>query len=503
MSKPSILALALAATLCACDEELVCPQGQTECGSRCVSLLTDATSCGACGNACGPLEVCGAGECGCAPGMETCGGACADVARDPANCGACGNACGAGAPLCDAGPDAACVSACGGGRTACAGACVELAADPFHCGACGNACAAGEACRGGACASDLFVACFNTTEVIPVSADLAPAGASRATPGGPIALTTLGAAVYSANNFPSAGVSVIPVDAARPITTTPLTAQNQDLQFIAAVGGLLVVTNADAGTLVFLDPLGAVVDELALPNQQEYPNPKELGVVGDVAYVALSGDGPDSGQRVARVDLSPLATCRETGVCGELAGELDVASLPGSADAPGLPFPAGVATVDGRVFVTLTNLAQECGDFGCFYSRPAGSGKLLVIDAAREDAATVVDLGAGCANPTGLAAFSGTLWVTCGAVFYPDLAPGAIVTLELNRSPLAPSAPIPLAPFVPGKLAFCGGVGYVGDQATGDVIRFDPATRTFGEPAPICPTGPFGFTSVSDIACTE
>jgi hypothetical protein len=505
MSKPTILAVsvALAGALCACDEELVCPQGQSECGGACVALLTDAANCGACGNACGALEVCGGGACGCAPGAEACGGACVDVARDPANCGACGNACGAAAPLCDAGPAAACVAACTAGRTACAGACVELASDPFHCGACGHACAPGQTCRAGGCASDLFVACFNTTEVIPVASDLGPAGAPRATPGGPIALAVLGGALYSANNFPSAGVSVIPLDPARPVTTTPLTALNQDVQSIAAVGGLLAVTNADAGTLVFLDPLGAIVDELALSNQQAYPNPKELGVVGAVAYVALSGDGPDNGQRVARVDLSPLPTCRDTGRCGDLAGEIDVAALAGSADAPGLPFPASVAAVDGRVFVTLTNLAQECGDFGCFYSRPAGSGKLLVVDAARGDATSVVDLGAGCVNPSGVAALGTTLWVTCGAVFHPDLAPGAIVTLDLTRSPLAPSAPIPLHPFIPGKLAFCGGAGYVGDQATGDVIRFDPSARTFGEPVPVCPTGPFGFTSVSDLACAQ
>jgi DNA-binding beta-propeller fold protein YncE len=299
-------------------------------------------------------------------------------------------------------------------------------------------------------------------------------------------------------------MSIIPLDAARAVSTTPLTAPNQDLQSITPVGGLLVVTNADVGTLVFLDPQGAVVDELALSNQQAYPNPKELAVAGTMAYVALSGDGgPTNGQRVARVDLSMLSTCRDTGTCGLLAGEIDVRALPGAADAPGLPFPANVAQVNGRVYVTLTNLAEDCGAFGCFYSKPAGSGKLLVIDPSRGDATTVVDLGAGCGNPSGLAAFGSTLWVTCGAVFYPDLAPGAMVAVDLTRSPPAPSSPIPLAPFVPGKVAFCGGVGYVGDQASGGVIRFDPAARTFGEPIAVCPPGSFGFTTVSDVACAE
>lgn len=500
MKKLVLLAAALA--LVACNEELVCPQDQTNCGGRCVSLLTDSANCGACGNACGLLEACGAGSCGCAPGVETCGDACTDVTRDPANCGACGAACGDATPLCLAGPAATCVDACPDGLEACAGACVAVATDRLHCGACGNACAPGETCRDGACGfADLYVACFNTTEVIPTAADLSPAGVSRAVPGGPIALVAVGDAVYSANNYPSAGLSRIPVEARRPITTTPLAALNQDVQSVTAVGDLLVVTNADAGTLVFLDRRGVVIDELALPGQETFPNPKELAVVGDVAYVALSGSGPDNGQKIARVDVSGVATCARTGACGALAGTIDVKALAGTANEGGLPFPANVAAVGGRVFVTLTNLAEDCTDWGCFYAKPAGSGKLLVIDPAQDDATTVVDLGAGCANPSGLAAHGDTLWVTCGATFYPDLAPGAMVSLDLTVSPLAPGEPIALAPFVPGKLAFCGGVGYVGDQASGDVRRFDPSTGTFEDPVKVCPDGPFGFTTVSDVAC--
>jgi hypothetical protein len=77
MSKPSILALAVAATLCACDEELVCPQGQTACDNRCVSLLTDATNCGACGSACGAGRACSGGSCVCTGGTPlTCGTNC-------------------------------------------------------------------------------------------------------------------------------------------------------------------------------------------------------------------------------------------------------------------------------------------------------------------------------------------------------------------------------------------------------------------------------------------
>ncbi|HEY6099446.1 MAG TPA: hypothetical protein VIW03_08455, partial [Anaeromyxobacter sp.] len=78
--------------LSSCKKELVCPAGQTECYGSCVSLLTDARSCGACGHAVGPLEVCSAGSPACGPGIAACAGACTDLARDAANCGACGSA---------------------------------------------------------------------------------------------------------------------------------------------------------------------------------------------------------------------------------------------------------------------------------------------------------------------------------------------------------------------------------------------------------------------------
>jgi sugar lactone lactonase YvrE len=494
--------LAVALALVACKKELVCPQDQVDCGGRCVSLLTDSANCGACGTTCGALEACAAGSCGCAPGVAACDGACTDLTRDPANCGTCGNACLDATPYCLAGPAAACSDTCADGRTSCGGACVTLATDRLHCGGCDVACAPGETCRDGACGfPEVFVACFNTTEVIPVAADLSPAGMSRPVPGGPIALAAWGDAMYSANNWPSAGVSRIPLEARKLVTTTPLTATNQDVQSVTRVGDLLVATNADSGTLVFLDAKGRVVDELALPDQQSYPNPKELAVVGDMAYVALSGSGPTNGQKLARVDLSGVATCKTTGRCGALAGTIDVLALPGTADEGGVPFPVNVLAVDGRVFVTLTNLGEECGQYGCFYAKPAGSGKLLVVDPANGDATTVVDLGAGCANPSGLAAHGETLWVSCGAVFYPDVAPGAMVTIDLTQPTLAVSEPIALAPFVPGKVAFCGGVGYVGDQGTGDVRRFDPAARTFEDPLAVCPTGPYGYTTVSDVAC--
>ena len=91
---PLLFALALTLTLVTgCKDELVCPQGETDCDGRCVSLLSDEAHCGACGTACGALETCSGGTCACADAVAECGGACTDLARDAENCGACGLAC--------------------------------------------------------------------------------------------------------------------------------------------------------------------------------------------------------------------------------------------------------------------------------------------------------------------------------------------------------------------------------------------------------------------------
>ena len=42
-----------------------CPAGQTLCGGSCVSLATDRSNCGACGNVCGSSATCSGGACQC------------------------------------------------------------------------------------------------------------------------------------------------------------------------------------------------------------------------------------------------------------------------------------------------------------------------------------------------------------------------------------------------------------------------------------------------------
>jgi hypothetical protein len=508
MKTPGLILAAAIVALAACTKELVCPAGQTGCAGRCVSLLTDPGNCGACGAAVGvPLERCAAGAPACEAGIAACGGACTDLARDPRNCGACGNACAAAAYCTTAGGSTSCTDACPGGFTACGRACVDLLADRFHCGACGNACPSGQACDAGACRADLQVACYATNEVLPVTSDLAPAGPGRTTPAGPSALAVLGGAAYAANGYPAASVSVLPLDPALPSRHVPLA--GTDLEAIGAYENVVFVANAAIGSVVLFRPSGDVLDEIPMPAQQSGPNPRGIAIAGTTAYVALYGNGPGSGQAIAKVDLSSLAACASGAAasCGAVTGTIDLASIAGAAAPGALPFPSAAASAGGRVYVALANLMEDtisCGPT-CSYTgwvKPAGDGRLAVLDPAAGDAVAIVPLP-GCGNPGALAVLGSTLWVSCGALSYPDLAPSALVPVDLSRTPPAVGAPFLLPAIVAGKLAFCGGAGYVTDQSSGAVLRFDPATRTADDPTAVCPASAYGWAWAADVACSE
>ncbi len=530
----SRLALTLTLALVAgCKDDLVCPVGEVECGDRCVSLLSDEANCGACGSACGALEACSAGSCVCAPGVEVCGGACTDLARDADHCGACETACAAAAYCTTQDDVTACADACPQGFTPCGRACVELATDRRNCGACGNACGAGESCRDGACRAELFVACFATQDVRPVTADLTNAGDPRPANGGTVALALGGDVLYAANSYPvPVGVGIIPLDARLPTTLTAFDG-SFDVQYVTTHAGAVLASNAGVGTVVVLDAAGAVLDEIVLPGPGA--NPHGIAMAGSTAYVALYGSGPTTGQaeatgqKVAKIDLSGLAECAKPAAdapacgadgacaagrecrdgrcrarCGEVAGAIDVLAVPGSFDAPGYPFPSQVATVGSRVFVSLSNL--KFADFGggfAGYFEPAGNGRLLVSDTAASDATSIVDLGPGCKNPGDLAVLGSTVWVACGSLSFSSEAPGAIVPVDVAGAPTVGAA-VDASEIVPGNLAFCGGRGYVTDQTSGKVLPFDPGSRATGSAAEVCPLSPIaGYALASDVACSE
>jgi hypothetical protein len=483
-----ILIAALALALAACNEERTCPQGEALCGDVCTSLEIDSRNCGACGAACGAYQECDAGACVCGPGTVECGGACVALTVSPEHCGACDVDCAAGldgSRCATVDGVTACKAACPAPLADCAGACADLQSDRWSCGACGHACQRGESCREGACKPDLYVACFATDDVRPANAALR-AGLARKAGDGPIAFATSAGRVFVAGSLSHSLLSFAPdLGDGREI---PL--QGDDFEALSAHGGRLFVSNAGPGTLVVFDPVTArVVDEVVLGDGSGV-NPRGVAFVGDRAYVALYGTNPSSGgQEIVAIDFSGLVACT-TPPCGEVVGRISVLAAAG---ADGLPFPSAVVARDTTVYVSLANL--KLGQWG-YYTDPAGNGKLAVIDGGQADAVSYVDLGPGCTNPGALALVGDVLWVACGGT-------GNLLPVDVSGASPAPGDAVPAGVWAPGKLAFCGESGYVTDQWSGTVVRFDPSGVEASASAVLCPTSEAGWAWAADVACAQ
>jgi hypothetical protein len=412
---------------------------------------------------------------------------------------------------------------CPSDQIACGDRCAAPAVDPSNCGGCGVVCAPGDACRAGACTdcaaicgagrcvegtclADLYVACFASDEVRGVMADLQPAGPPLRSDNGPVSLAPSGGAVWVSHSLVPTLLGL------RPDRTAPLriTLGGSDIEVVRPFGGLLTASDAGSGTLVVVDPVrAAAVDEVDLAaSPGDYPNPLAPAFVSLTAYLPLYGSAAvpsfAEAQAIAVVDLSASGTCAAP-PCGSVPRRISLedpntpgACLPGTCDAPGFPFPSRAVAVEAppgrfRVFVALANL--KVGAFG-YYTDPAGDGRLAVVDTANGDALSAVDLGAGCLNPGGLAALGTTLWVACGGS-------GALLPVDASAENPSVGAPVALPPFfVPGNLAFCAGQGFVTDQYSGSIARFDPAGLAPVATAAVCPVDPVaGFAWAADVAC--
>jgi YVTN family beta-propeller protein len=265
-----------------------------------------------------------------------------------------------------------------------------------------------------------------------------------------------------------------------------------DLEYLRVRAGRVYLSNSTVNTVTVLDAAtGAVLDEVSLSaNPGEFVNVRGIDFVGDRAYVALPGDsGAPSfavAQAVAVVDFSTTP--------GRVVRRLSM-DLSGAYDVDGFPFPYRVATAGGKAYVTLANL--KIGAIPGFYTDPAGNGRLAVIDDALvesrpAEAVSILDLGAQCQNPVGLTVEGTTLWVSCGS--------GAVLPVLLSSTPPTLGAAIATPPgVVPGNVAACRGTGYVTDQFSGRVIRFDTAARTVTGNSEICPTA--GVAFAADVTC--
>ena len=124
-----------------------CPEGQSECDGRCVSLQNNPAHCGSCDNACGAGQACVSGTCECGAQQTSCDDECVDLMSDPDHCGGCEEACSA-TEVCSQGH---CSDDCASGEVECNRACVDTEVDPSNCGECGNVCEGGQICTAGSC----------------------------------------------------------------------------------------------------------------------------------------------------------------------------------------------------------------------------------------------------------------------------------------------------------------------------------------------------------------
>lgn len=411
---------------------------------------------------------------------------------------------------------------CAPGELSCGGACVA-ATDPEHCGACDNRCASGQACArstsageapqcidclagDASCATALYVACFATDQVIGVTADLGTVTAQYRVDDGPISLARATAGLYVGS-----GVSPV-VDLIEPGESDPRrfvlpAATGSYFGLLRARDGRVYASNPGDQTLMAIDGAsGEVLQGVSVSvNYGDVANPGGFDFVGDRAYVTLSGDAATpaspsyaTSQQIAVVDFStdPATVVKRIGL-----------NVPNSHDTDAFPFPNSALAVGNRVYVTLANLKYGEGLPGWpGWVIPAGNGRLAVIDTAADDAPSIVDLGSACQNPGGLAVSGTTLWVACigatpGSEQWTQVPP-AIMPVDLSVQPPAPGAAIVAPSAVSGKIAFCNGTAYVGDQNSGKVLRFDLTGETAAVIADVClPDEAAGFAYAADVAC--
>jgi hypothetical protein len=361
---------------------------------------------------------------------------------------------------------------------------------------CAVACHSARGCQARACLPDVMVSCFSTNEVRALDGDLALVGQPRAVDNGPISLATAGDRIWVAHALAPPSVIGLAAAPGAPALRFPL--GGGDLEMVRAAGGLLFVSDVTPQNLVVVDPsvadpAKAVVADVPLARAAgAFENPHGIAQMGSRTFVALNGSSiaPSftSGQAIAIVNRLPC----QAPPCDVVTSYIGLEGVAGAYDlnGGGFPFPSGAVALGNKVLVTLAHLKTD----PVFFVVPAGTGRLLVIDTEAGDALSVIDLGAGCTNPSAVTAAGTTAWVSCGGS-------SAVLPVDFAVDPPVVGAPLAVG-VVSGGLAFCNGTGYVTDQYSGSVVRFDPAGVQPNSTVDVCPINPdTHFAFASDVAC--
>ncbi|HEX9290500.1 MAG TPA: hypothetical protein VF904_13335 [Anaeromyxobacteraceae bacterium] len=382
-------------------------------------------------------------------------------------------------------------------------------------------------CTGGACLTELYLACGDTNQVVGATGALAPAGDSQTVGTRPVSLAWLDGRLYTANSI-GATLSELRFDLPVPggvgvsrTITVDATSAFPDLEYVAGASGLLYVSNSALATLEVVDAAsGVVVAETRLDPQGAdlFTGPAGIALVSGRAYVALNGADAIAVLDVSQCQAAPPACgaggdcaaqsgtacvngrCVAT-TCGQYLGRIPLPSALASS-ATG-PTPFRLIAVGSQLYVTLQNLDRANGFL------PAGEGRLAVVDLATDPLAQgahvpyAVSLGAACVNPGALALLGDTLYVACGYYdFFGTKARSgmAIVPVSIaGGTPFVRDA-IP-AVNVLSSISPCGGALYAGASDNGSVVRYDPATGKLSPPVALCPPDSNGNAYVADLTC--
>ncbi len=446
---PLLAATALLALSACSDPVASCDAPNLMCSETCVNADVDPNHCGGCDNACGGNFICSDGGCVCPSGKTDCDGRCVDLRTDSLHCGACEDSVCTDGAFCRDG-----VCGCDGDDCTCPGevcgdVCVDPQTDELNCGGCGIVCGDGQHCLSGVCAGgDLYAACFSSGQVVPfLKTSSERSGTIAELIAGPQSLALLGDRFLAVVGSLDSTLYVYErstMDEVASMLLAPEGAQGPN--HLVIQGERAYVVNSQVNTVQVVD--------LSEPSQPKTVYEIPTGEGTNPYFAAFDEAGTLWVTLLLTNQVLPLEIGENAGVAG---APIDLPTAEGSQ-----PFPAGLAIVEGTVYVTLNNLDDAW--------QPAGNGRLAKVSVAEKASTGLVDLGASCKNPGFVVIREGRLAISCtgsygaddGTVALFDPAGEDIHYVETGRAPGRMS----VDPSRPGYL-------YVADTGGVELITVD------------------------------